>query len=118
ASDCRAPKVYLTSGGSTGNAALFEETHGIPLYRGSWIPTNTGHGITLGRSAGGFTRGGESYLCDFGSIPGSLDFPSHEFARSIHHPQRRQPWEIVVNKGGERFLREDEPSVDGREREL
>ena len=34
------------------------------------------------------------------------------------YPQFRQPWEIYVDDDGNRFIREDEPSVDLRERAL
>ena len=34
------------------------------------------------------------------------------------YPQFRQPWEVYVDLNGKRFVREDEPSVDTRERAL
>lgn len=113
-----ARRVLLASGGHMANPDLFEELTGVPLYRAPWVMENTGIGLTLGLAAGGFARGGEHYLCDFGSIPAHLDWPANEFARSVHHPDRRPPWEVIVNLHGERFLREDEPSVDQRERAL
>jgi fumarate reductase flavoprotein subunit len=114
----RADKVLLATGGHNANPALFERLTGVPLYRAPWVPQNTGAGLLLGLAAGGTSVGGENYLCDFGSIPGRLEWPANEFARSHHHPQRRPPWELIVNQRGERFLREDEPSVDARERAL
>lgn len=113
-----ARRVVLASGGHMANPALFEELTGVPLYRAPWVAENTGTGLLLGLAAGGFARGGEHFLCDFGSIPAHLDWPANEFARSVHHPDRRPPWELIVNLHGERFLREDEPSVDLRERAL
>ena len=116
--ELHARAVLIASGGHNANPELFEALTGVPLYRAAWVGENTGGGLQLGLSAGGFVQGGEHYLCDFGSIPASLDWPANEFARSVHHPQRRAPWELIVNVEGERFLREDEPSVDLRERAL
>lgn len=116
--DFRAPHVVLASGGYMGNPALFKELNGLPQYRAGGWPLNTGGGVQIGRAAGGWTRGSENFLCDFGSIPASVTWPSPELARSIHHPHRRQPWEIAVNSNGRRFMAEDLPSVDDRERAL
>lgn len=116
--DFRAPHVVLASGGYMGNPALFGELNGLPQYRVAGWPLNTGGGIQIGRAAGGWTRGSDNYLCDFGSIPAGVTSPSPELARSIHHPHRRQPWEIAVNSNGRRFMAEDLPSVDDRERAL
>jgi fumarate reductase flavoprotein subunit len=114
----RAPNVLLASGGYASNPALFERVNGLPQYKAAGWPANTGIGFDLALSAGGFTRGERNYLCDFGSIPGGVVPPSPELARSIHHPQRRMPWEIAVNANGRRFIVEDDPSVDTRERAL
>lgn len=111
-------RVLLASGGVNGNPVLFEDIHGLPLYRESWLPQNTGGGVSMGLDLGGLVTGADAYLCDFGSIPVSTAPPAVEYARSVHHPERRLPWEIAVNSHGVRFVREDEPSVDGRERAL
>lgn len=110
-----ARNVLLATGGHNGSPELFEQITGVPLFRRAAIATNTGAGINLARQVGGFTRGGENYLCDFGSIPLNFEWPSPEMARSVHHPDRRLPWEIYVNLNAERFVREDEPSVHKRE---
>lgn len=116
--DYRAPRVLLASGGYMANSTLFEELNGVPKYRAAGWPHNTGAGIAIGRAAGGWVRGRENYLCDVGSIPADLEIPSPEYARSLHHPERRPPWEIAVNGAGRRFVAEDESSVDARERAL
>jgi fumarate reductase flavoprotein subunit len=114
----RAPKVVLASGGYNSNPALFEKVNGVPQYKAAGWPANTGIGFRLAEAVGGHTRGEQNYLCDFGTIPGGLFLPSPDLARSIHHPQRRAPWEVVVNTAGRRFIVEDDPSVDTRERAL
>lgn len=114
----RAPNVILASGGYMANPGLFAAVNGLPQYRAAGWPANTGVGVALAGAVGGFTRGEQNYLCDFGSIPATNTLPSSELARSVHHPHRRQPWEIYVNANGQRFIREDDPSVDTRERAL
>jgi len=116
--DFRGTHVILASGGYMSNPAMFTDLNGVPQYRAGWASANTGIGVTLALSANGHIRGKANYLCDFGSIPMDEDVPSAEFARSIHHPDRRMPWEIWVNEKGERFVSEEEPSVDTRERAL
>ncbi|MEZ5565826.1 MAG: FAD-dependent oxidoreductase [Gammaproteobacteria bacterium] len=116
--DYRAPHVVLASGGYMANSALFQKLNGVPKYRTAGWPSNTGAGISIGGAAGGWVRGRENYLCDVGSIPADIEVPSPEYARSEHHPERRLPWEIAVNNAGKRFMAEDLPSVDARERAL
>ncbi len=116
--DYRAPHVVLASGGYMANSALFQDLNGVPKYRAAGWPSNMGGGIDIGRAAGGWVRGRENYLCDVGSIPADINIPSPEYARSEHHPERRQPWEIAVNVAGKRFMAEDTPSVDARERSV
>lgn len=116
--DFRARNVLLASGGYMANPVLFADVNGLPQYKAAGWPANTGIGVTLARSVGGYTRGEQNYLCDFGSIPVTDIPPCPDLARSVHHPQRRPPWEIYVNVAGRRFIREDDPSVDTRERAL
>ena len=71
--------------------------------------------MNLGLSAGGAAQGRENYITSFGVIMQSYDVPSKVRCRQIHWPERRMPWEIYVNAHGQRFIREDEPSVDVRE---
>lgn len=111
----RAPVVVLASGGYMANSKLFLELNGVPKYQTAGWGLNTGAGIDIGRAAGGFVRGRENYLCNFGTIPNTLEIPSGAAANSIHHPETRQPWEIIVNSAGQRFMAEDAPSIHTRE---
>lgn len=115
--DIRARNVLIASGGHNGNPQMFRRLTGLPLYRRAVVP-NGGIGIDLGLQAGGYVRGGENFLCDFGGIPVDFNWPSAVLGYSEHHPDRRPPWEIYVNICGERFIREDEPSVHRRETAL
>lgn len=114
----RGRNVVLTTGGCAANPRLFERLHGIPLYARWAYPYSQGDGITLGVSAGGFIRGAEKYLPDFGRVLSDNDYPSPVFASPAVDPKRRPPWEIFVNAAGSRFVREDHPSPDFREHAL
>ncbi|MSO98116.1 MAG: FAD-dependent oxidoreductase [Rhodospirillaceae bacterium] len=110
--------VVLTSGGCASNPKMFEDLHGVPLYARAAYPFSQGKGIELGVAAGGYVRGGEKYLCNSGSVLADINYPSPIFGSAVTDPRRRQPWEIIVNRRGERFVREDHPSVDEREHAL
>lgn len=114
----RGRSVVLASGGCAANATMFEELHGVPLYARAAYPFSQGKGIELGVSVGGYVRGGEKYLCNSGSVLLDTNYPSPIFASPQTDPRLRQPWEVIVNRRGERFVREDHPSVDKREQAL
>ncbi len=110
--------VLLACGGYASNPELFEDLSGYKHYIAGSYPYCIGAGIELGLTAGGYVRGRENYLSNFGVILADVDFPSPIAARANTYPEFRQPWEIYVNIRGERFVREDEPSVDVREHAL
>ena len=113
--DYRAKFVLLTSGGCMANPRMFQELHGVPLFREIAYPYSQGQGITLGLGAGGYVRGGDKYATLFGTILESDYYPAPASAGAMLAPQRRPPWEVFVNVHGERFVREDHPSVGHRE---
>jgi fumarate reductase flavoprotein subunit len=110
--DLRARQVVLASGGCASNPAMFEELHGVPLYCQIAHPNSQGAGLTLGLGAGGYIRGGDKYAALVGAILASDSFPSPGTAFPSLNPTLRQPWEILVNSDGERFVQEDHPSID------
>lgn len=114
----RSRSVVLASGGCASNARMFHQLHGVPLYCSLAHPMAQGHGLTMGLAAGGYLRGAERYLCVFGSVMKDFNVPSPLEVGLRLYPHMRQPWEICVNIHGERFVREDHPSIDHRERAL
>ncbi len=110
--------VLLACGGYASNAEMFESLSGYRDYADTAYPYALGDGIELGIAVGGFVRGRENYLCNFGSILTDDGFPARFLARFVVIPQQRAPWEVFVNTRGERFIREDEPSFDKREHAL
>jgi fumarate reductase flavoprotein subunit len=114
---CR--RTLLATGGYANNQSLFARlTGGRRIVTGAYI-YNTGEGIESALEMGAAVTGGDHFLPKFGGVedpPGSgrlynTDFPSMTV-------QVRPPWEIFVNTLGERFVREDHPSIDARERSL
>jgi fumarate reductase flavoprotein subunit len=110
--------VLLASGGYAANPAYFKELSGIPLFAKAAYSFNQGTGLQLGVAAGGYVRGRENYLCNFGWLLQDDHFPSPITGRANTYPANRPPWEIYVNAHAKRFIREDEPSVDVREHAL
>ena len=113
-----AKNVVLASGGCASNPKMYQELHGVPLYARGAYPFSQGKGIELGLAAGGYIRGGEKYLCIEGTVLLDANYPSPIFYAAFLDPRRRKPWEIQVNRRGERYVREDHPSVDHREHAL
>lgn len=113
--DYRGKFVLLTSGGCMANARMFQDLHGVPLFREIAYPYSQGQGITLGLGAGGYVRGGDKYATLFGTILENDYYPAQASAGPVLAPERRQPWEVFVNVHGKRFVREDHPSVSHRE---
>ncbi|RYG14371.1 MAG: FAD-binding protein [Burkholderiales bacterium] len=114
-SDIRGRNTILATGGCAGNPRMFEQLHGVPLYRRVALPSSQGAGLMLGLSAGGYLRCAENYIGYYGSIPESDQWPSPAAANMDIDPRARPPWEIFVNAQGERFVREDHPSMSERD---
>ncbi len=117
-SDFRALNVIIASGGCASNPAVFEATHGVPLYGQFANPFSQGDGLYLGLGAGGYLRGAENYISVFGSIASDDRIPSPLLASMVTAPEVRSPWEIYVNAYGHRFVQEDHPSLAHRARAL
>lgn len=113
-----APAVVLATGGFASDADIFTEVEGVPLVSAAH-PTATGDGLLLARSVGAATAGQGMYLPTFGGLPHPT---SPTRAQWSDRPQliaaERPPWEIYVDRSGHRFVAEDEPSVDHKERAL
>lgn len=116
--DYFAKNTVLASGGCSANPRLFEELHNVPLYVQAGYPASTGTGILLGLAAGGHIWGREKYAALPGLITAENRYPSHMYAWAPLNALERKPWEILVNSEGERFVREDHPSIDHLEHSL
>jgi fumarate reductase flavoprotein subunit len=116
--ELRARQVALTSGGYGGNPEMFQRYEQLPLY-GPLPEPASGEAVEASIAAGAGFRNARNFLPSFGGIE---DAPgSHRIVwtdRPVLQPQWRKPWEIYVNRAGQRFVREDEESNDVRERAL
>ena len=110
--------VVLASGGYAANPAMFRRLCGYMLYVNGAYEFAQGDGYDLAVAAGGYLRGRENYLSNFGWLLEDGPYPKAILGRLNTYPESRPPWEIYVNMRGQRFVREDEPSIDAREHAL
>ena len=110
--------VVITAGGCGGNPRMYYDLHNTTLTAQIMYPFNVGQSILLGLGAGGVVRGGEKYDPLFGTMLSDDNVPAEQTVPFLSDPERRQPWEIYVNARGQRFVREDDTSVDRREKAL
>lgn len=109
--------VALTTGGFAGDPELFLELEGFPLVSAA-SRTSTGDGIHLGMAIGAGTQGKGSYLPTFGGLPDPQSPGRANWNDRQRLTSERPPREIYVDKGGKRWVAEDEPSIDEKERAL
>lgn len=115
--DIYSERVLLASGGYAGNDELFTElSGGKPLYGGA-SDNSKGQGLVAARNIGAQVVNRDFYLPSFAAIADPSAQGGFTFLTQTY-PQFRQPWEVYVDADGKRFMREDDPSVDRRERRL
>jgi len=116
--DIEARSTVLTTGGFGNDPELFRELVGLPLVSGSH-PTSTGDGLLLGQEVGAAFQGEGVYLPTFGGLPHPTT-PGKALweDRPLLTATERMPWEIYVDRFGKRWVREDELSIDAKERAL
>ena len=113
----RAGAVVITTGGFGNNAEMFGELVGLPLVSGSH-PTSTGDGLELGRAVGAAFTGGDIYLPTFGGLPHPTTPGRVQWEERPLLTSERDPWEIYIDRHGQRWVAEDNPSIDAKERAL
>lgn len=113
-----ADSVLLATGGYAANQALYRRFHGIDQIL-DWAPSHAqGSGLDLAIEAGASLTGESGFNLSFGAVMDG-DGPARKILCRLNTlPQLREPWEIIVNTEGERFVREDEPSIDAQEQAL
>jgi fumarate reductase flavoprotein subunit len=109
--------VVLATGGYGADAELFAERHGVALVTVA-ARTSTGDGIHLGRSVGAGIQGAGTYLPTFGGMPDPQAPQRANWAERLLLTTERPPREIYVDRAGRRWIAEDEPSIDAKERAL
>ncbi|KHL17056.1 fumarate reductase flavoprotein subunit [Mumia flava] len=115
--EVRAPAVVLATGGYGASPELFAELEGVPLVSAA-SRTSTGDGIHLGLSAGARLQGQGMHLPSFGGLPDAATPGRANWADRQLLTAERPPVEIYVDARGRRWVAEDEPSIDEKERAL
>ena len=116
--EVRAAATVLATGGFGADEELFNELEQVPLVTAA-RETSTGDGLRLARAHGAAVGGRGMYLPTFGGLP-HPDDPRRVYwdDRPLLVATERTPWEVYVDRGGQRFVAEDEPSIDCKERAL
>lgn len=109
--------TVLCTGGFGADPVLFGELEGGPLVSAA-MPTSTGDGLRMARALGAAVAGRGCYLPTFGGLPPPDGTRVRWDDRPLLVAAERPPWEIYVDRAGRRFVAEDEPSVDVKERAL
>lgn len=115
--EVHADAVVIASGGYGADPELFAERHGVALVTVA-ARTSTGDGIHLGRSVGAAMQGAGTYLPTFGGMPDPRSPQRANWAERLLLTVERPPREIYVDRTGRRWIAEDEPSIDVKERAL
>lgn len=109
--------VVLSTGGYGAEPELFMEFDGAPLVSAT-ARTSTGDGILLGQSIGAGLQGEGTYLPTFGGLPDPQTPGRANWNDRQRLTSERPPREIYVDKFGQRWVAEDEESIDEKERAL
>lgn len=113
----RASAVVIATGGFASSPELFEELEGSPLVSAA-ARTSTGDGIYLGLAVGARLQGKGTYLPTFGGLPDPRTPGRANWSDRQRLTSERPPLEIYVDRTGRRWVREDEESIDEKERAL
>lgn len=115
--DIHAANVVLATGGYAASAEFFARvTPGVAHFPWAYA-YNQGIGHRMALDAGAVIRNADKFLPQFGGVQDPRGGRDVTFLTETT-PQHRLPWEIYVNTDGDRFVAEDEPSMDLRERAL
>lgn len=109
--------VVLATGGYGSDQDLFQELDGAPLISAA-AKTSTGDGLHLGMGVGAALQGEGTYLPTFGGLPDPRYPGRANWSDRQRLTSERPPREIYVDVNGRRWVREDEESIDEKERAL
>ncbi len=117
----RAQHIVFATGGYGASPAFFAHKHpGAPFVSAAY-PTADGSGIALLERKGAAFRFAEHHLPSLGGVempPGSGRTDFNEAWAMVLTSVYRPPREVYLNAQGRRFMPEDEPNADTRERHV
>lgn len=112
-----ARSVVLCAGGYGFDPQFFEQAEGLKLVTAAYH-TSTADGLKMAIAAGAQLVGQGNYLPTFGGLPPSEGLRIPWDDRPLLVAQERPPYEIYVDRGGRRWVAEDDPSIDNKEHAL
>lgn len=113
-----ATNTVLTTGGFGANPELFERLEKAELVSAAWT-TSTGDGLLMAEAIGAAVVGEGTYLPTFGGLPSPDGTGRVRWSdRPLLIAAERAPYEIYVDRSGNRWVAEDEPSIDKKEHAL
>ena len=115
--DVQASSTVVCTGGFGADPELFAELERAPLFSAA-SPTSTGDGLRMAREVGAAIVGHGAYIPTFGGLSPADGIRVEWDRRPRLVATERPPWEIYVDRSGARFVAEDEPSIDAKERAL
>lgn len=110
--------TVLTTGGYANSPEVFKSLHPDHILRSGAWEYSCGNGLTMALAAGAQLTSTGLYLSSYGGVWNHIRKTPRYVGVAGLIPQIRQPWEIIVNAAGARFIAEDGDSVDERERAL
>lgn len=118
--EVRSEHVVLACGGYVGDHERFARLHGRPLTSVG-LPTSTGDALTLTEPLGVRPVNVEAFLPTLAGLidPTMADgWARWADARPRLHTAFRRPWEIYVDRRGQRFVAEDHANLTEKQRAL
>jgi fumarate reductase flavoprotein subunit len=113
----RARSVVLTTGGFTADAPMFARMTNGRARHGSGYSFARGDGLAAALDAGGIVANVDLFLPAFAAVENPDARDGYSFDTRTD-PANRPPWELYVDLDGRRFMREDEPDLNTRQRAL
>jgi fumarate reductase flavoprotein subunit len=113
----RAKAAILTTGGFTADPAMFARmTHGRAQH-GAGYRYARGDGLAASFAIGAAAANMDKFLPAFAAVENPATRDGYAFETATD-PAVRVPWEVYVDLDGRRFMREDEPVLNLRQRAL
>jgi fumarate reductase flavoprotein subunit len=112
-----ARSVILATGGFTTDADMFSRMTDGRAHHGCGYRFATGDGLAAALDIGGIAANVDKFLPAFAAVEDRSARDGYGFATMVD-PHARPPWEIYVDLDGRRFMREDEPDLNTRQRAL
>jgi fumarate reductase flavoprotein subunit len=109
--------VVLATGGYAASPDVWHELGPDSLSASYCNPYSRGDGILAARNVGAMVDGSDKFCPTFAGVRDDPDDPCSGLFLDLE-PRNRAIWEIYLDRNGQRFMREDHPNIEYRERSL